>query len=237
LSTKTGTRTRPEHDYSYEGTVRSVELSLAMLKTDYIDVLLVHDPRDLDPVLAPGGALDALQDLQARGVIGYIGLGCRWHTFHQRCIETGAFDVSLTFHDYNLLSQTAAQGVLEPAAAHDVGVFNGTVNLGGLLSGRDPILVADERGWPWREQERFGEQVRGARRLWEWCQARGVNLLALNLQYCLREPRIASTLIGFSRPSRVDEDVAACFEPIADEVWQELYRDFRPFRQDGQDDK
>ena len=30
----------------------------------------------------------------------------------------------------------------------------------------------------------------------------------------------------FSRPSRVDEDVAACMEPIGEEVWQELHEEF-----------
>jgi hypothetical protein len=39
----------------------------------------------------------------------------------------------------------------------------------------------------------------------------------------LREPRIASTLIVFSRPSRVREDVAACLAPIGDDVWRELH--------------
>jgi D-threo-aldose 1-dehydrogenase len=51
-------------------------------------------------------------------------------------------------------------------------------------------------------------------------------MLALNLQYSMRNPHIASTLIGFSRPSRVDEDVAACLEPIDEQVWLELHETF-----------
>ena len=53
LSTKTGTRTRP-HDYSGPATRRSVEESLRLLKTDYFDIVHVHDPSDLAPVLASG---------------------------------------------------------------------------------------------------------------------------------------------------------------------------------------
>ena len=226
LSTKTGTRRRPYRDYSYDGTMRSVETSLALLKTDYIDILHVHDPRDLEPVLAPDGALAALQDLKAQGTIRAIGLGCRPHAFHRRCIETGHFDVSLTFRDYNLLCQTAAEGVLKPAAAHGTGIFNATVTVNGLLGGGDPLALAAAHGWSRPKHEQRLDEAQRAHTLWKWCQARGVSLLALNLQYSLREPRIASTLIGFSRPSRVEEDVSASFEPIPDEVWSALRAEF-----------
>ncbi len=242
LSTKTGTRQEPDRGYSYDTTMRSVEISLSLLKTDYIDILHVHDPSDLEPVLAPDGALAALRALKAQGVIRAIGLGCRAHEFHQRCIATGEFDVSLTFHDYNLVYQTADEGVLQPAAVQDVGVLNATVTLNGMLTDGDPMALAARRQEDWERRrheipperweqfrpyrEQMLDEARRARALWEWCQARGLSLLALNLQYSLREPRIASTLIGFSRPSRVEEDVAACFVPIPDETWDELREDF-----------
>jgi aryl-alcohol dehydrogenase-like predicted oxidoreductase len=126
ISTKTGTRTRP-NDYSAVGTLRSVEQSLKSLGTDYIDVLLVHDPESLDPVFAPGGTLEALKNLREQGVIHAIGLGVRNHKFHQDCINSGEFDISLTYGDYNLLSQTAATDILPVAAEHQVGIFNAMV--------------------------------------------------------------------------------------------------------------
>ena len=220
LSTKTGTRTRPK-DHSYDATMRSVEISLEMLKTDYIDVLHVHDPSELEPVFAPDGALIALKELKGRGIIRAIGLGCRRHEFHRRCIKTGDFDVVLTFRDYNLLCQSAVEGVLESAAAHSVGVFNGTATVMGLLSERDPLEVVAQSSRP-RWGGEGGDDVQRARTLWEWCRERDVNLLALNLQYCMRETRITSTVVGFSEPDLVEKDVAACFEPIGDDVWREL---------------
>ena len=101
-----------------------MERSLRLLGTDYLDILLVHDPEDLSPVFEPGGALEVLRELKEQGVIRAIGLGVRRHEFHRRCMETGEFDVSLTFCDYNLIDQSAAEGVLKPAAAHDVGILN-----------------------------------------------------------------------------------------------------------------
>jgi aryl-alcohol dehydrogenase-like predicted oxidoreductase len=226
LSTKTGSRVRP-HVFTYDHTMESVEISLDLLQTDYLDVLLVHDPRDIEEVFAPYGALKALQELKAQGTIRAIGLGCRPHAFHQRCIKSGEFDMSLCFGDYNLARQSAAEGVLAPAEAHGVGVYNATVNMAGLLSGRDPLDIAAERGmhgnWAWGRSD---ETLQRAHAIWQWAQARGIGMLALNLQYCMRDPRVASTLIGFSRPSRVDEDVAACMESIDEDVWRELHDEF-----------
>jgi D-threo-aldose 1-dehydrogenase len=135
--------------------------------------------------------------------------------------------MSLTFGDYNLVRQSAAKGVLAPAARRNVGVYNATVNMGGLLSGSDPLQLVAERGTSWRwSWDRSKEAMQQAHEIWQWAQDRKVNMLALNLQFSIRNPHIASTLIGFSRPSRVDEDVAACLEPINEEVWQELYDEF-----------
>ena len=63
-------------------------------------------------------------------------------------------------------------------------------------------------------------------RLWDWCRDRDIDLGTLNLQYCTREKRIASTVIGFSNPDRVDQNVEALFTPIEDDIWTELRRDF-----------
>jgi len=92
--------------------------SLRLLKTDYIDILLVHDPVDMEPVFAPHGALEALESLKAQGVIGHIGLGVRQHTFHRRAITSGRFGVSLTYNDYHPLRTTAADELLPLAAWH-----------------------------------------------------------------------------------------------------------------------
>lgn len=223
LETKTGTRDRA-HDYSYDHTMYSVDTSLKALQTDYVDIMLVHDPEDMAPILAEGGALDALVQLKEQGVIHHIGLGARPHAFHRRMMETGLGEVSLTFRDYNLLDQSAVEGVIEPAMAHGVGVFNAMITILGLLSDREPLAIARERGWP--ESDRRHDEARRAQTLWTWAEAHGVSLLVLNIQYCLRDRRVASTLLGFSRSARVDQNVAACFEPIPDEVWDALHQDF-----------
>lgn len=213
ISTKTGTRNRPA-DYSASGTRKSVEQSLEALKTDYIDVVLVHDPGNLDPVVGPGGALEELNKLKSEGLVKAMGLGVRSHEFHRRLIESGECEVSLTYGDFNLIDQSAKEDLLETASAFDVGVFNGMAIYSGLLGGSDPMQ--DARHNPKRPE------VQRAARLWKWASLLGVNLLSLNLQFCMREKRIASTLVGASSPEQIEVDVAAAMEDIPESVWQEL---------------
>ncbi len=221
ISTKTGRGPDGSKDYSAAATRRSVERSLELLQTDYLDILLVHDPDNLGQVLDPGNALEALLKCKEDGLIRAIGLGCRPHEFHRACIATGHFDLSLTFCDYNLLDRSAVQGVLIPAAAHDVGVYNGAAVMLGLLSDEDPRRVAQRRpGFA------TAQRLRLATQLWDWCQQRDLSLLALNLQFCLRESRIASTLVGVTNPQLLEADVAAVAEAIPEDLWQEFHERF-----------
>lgn len=220
LSTKTGSRTHP-HDYSSGATLKSVDESRRLLKSDWLDILMIHDPADLEPALAPGGALPVLLRLKKQGVIRAVGLGVRAHEFHRRCLATGLFDVSLTYLDYNLLRQAAAEGVFPAAEKAGAGVFNGTSFANGLLNGIDPLETAARHNWPADRPE-----VQRARALWEFAGERGFSLIALNLQFCMRQKRIASTLLGASGPSEIEADLQAASEPIPDSVWTELEERF-----------
>ena len=69
LATKSMNRTK-------EGMAKDIDISLGNLRTDYIDLYQVHNPSvaQLEQVVAPGGALEALQEAKAAGKIGHIGL-------------------------------------------------------------------------------------------------------------------------------------------------------------------
>ena len=53
-----------------------IETSLKNLKTDYIDIYQSHNPNveQLEQMMAPGGALEALMEAKEAGKIGHIGL-------------------------------------------------------------------------------------------------------------------------------------------------------------------
>lgn len=219
ISSKTGSRMRP-HDYSRAHTRQSVEQSLQSLGVEYIDVMHVHDPHHIEPVFAEDGALSMLQEMKAQGIIKAIGLGVRNHQFHEYCMRSGSFDVSLTYGDFNLLNQTA-HGLLNLACERGVGIFNAMVVEYGLLGGTDPLQVAAR----WNGHENKGKVAR-AREIWEWCQQRELNVLSLAIQYSTRDTRIASTLIGAASPAEIEVDVNALNTHLPDEIWSELHEHF-----------
>ena len=69
LATKSMSRTK-------EAMSKDIDISLGNLRTDYIDLYQGHNPSvaQLEQVVAPGGALEALQEAKAAGKIGHIGL-------------------------------------------------------------------------------------------------------------------------------------------------------------------
>jgi aryl-alcohol dehydrogenase-like predicted oxidoreductase len=217
LSTKTGTHPQRKQDYSWDGTMWTVENSLKLLHTDTIDLLLVHDPVDIEPVFAARGALEALEHLREQGVIGFIGLGQRRHDFHKRAIESGRFDVTLTFNDYHPIHTSAADWLLPLAKQHDVGVLNGAAMSHGLLTNEDPDLVNASMDHP-----RPAYQVAAARRLYQFCQEQDVPMLAVVFQFCMRQQLIACTLTGAKNIAEIDANFTAATTPLPDSIWPQL---------------
>lgn len=220
LATKAGTHPLRPGDYSGDAIEWSVEQSLRVLGTDVVDVLLVHDPDDIEPVLAAGGALDALERLKAAGTIRAIGIGVQNHGHLRRGIETGRFDVIQTPYDFNLV-RTTADPLLTMAAERNVGCINASPFQQGLLAGVDPAEANRTRLASGQLGVRAGDLER-ANRIWEWARERHVSLRALAVQFCLREPRLATTLIGPRTLTELEEDVEAATATLPDWVWPAL---------------
>ena len=210
LATKTGTHPEWRGDYSASGTRRSVENSLRLLGTDYLDVCLVHDPSSMDAVIAKDGAFEELQRMREEGLVKFIGLGVREHEFHRIAIETGVVDVILTYLDYNLIRQTAADSLLPLARENDIGVINGSPIAMGLLSGLEPHP---------NSRPPDGEK---AYQLWKWAEENNQNLLNLAIQFCLRQPLIHINLTGSKDATEVEQNFVAATTPVPEEIWKRL---------------
>jgi len=218
LATKTGTGVRPRN-YTAEWTYRSVENSLKLFNTDWIDLLQIHDPENLEAALAPDGALDALRDLKEQGVIRAIGLGVRSHDLLLQAIEHGDFDTILTYADFNLLRQTARDDLFPAAEKHDVGIVLGSPIMFGMLSNR-----SEEKS---RSYGLSDEELARFRRILEWAQERNIKLMSLALQYCLRDPRVSVVVVGTRNVEQVEELASSVLDPLPDNVWEELEGEIR----------
>ncbi len=82
LATKSMGRTKEEM-------ARDIDISLKNLRTNYIDLYQVHNPNSaqLDQVLAPGGALEALREAKEAGKIGHIGITLHYADLFERALE------------------------------------------------------------------------------------------------------------------------------------------------------
>ncbi len=71
------------------GMEKDIELSLKNLRTDHIDLYQVHNPsmEQLDAVLAPGGALEALTAAKAAGKIRHLGITAHAIAVFERALE------------------------------------------------------------------------------------------------------------------------------------------------------
>ena len=220
LATKVGSHPGHPGDMSGHAATWVIEQSLEIIGTEHIDVALVHDPSTMGPVLEKGGAVAALERLKEEGKVRAIGLGVQNHRFLGIAIESGRFDVIQSPYDYNLL-RTTAEDLIERAAERGLGVVNASPFLAGLLSGVDPddIVAIRAATGMWKLRDR---DVARARRIWGWAGEQDADLRALAMQFCLREHRIATTLIGPRRPSDVAEDIASATQPVTDEDWNAL---------------
>ena len=203
LQTKAGTHPQRRKDYSAASIRWSVENSLRMLKTEYLDSVLIHDPGDIEVPLAPEHALDELLKLKEEGIIGHVGLGVRQHAFHRRAIETGQIEIVLSYLDYTLLDQSVGQTTLPLARQHGVGIILASVLGMGRLTGVEPDVVK--------------EPV--AHAMWAWCRAQGVNIRHLAMQFCLAAPIDGIVMAGPCNEQQVNDAYEAATAQVPAQVW------------------
>jgi aryl-alcohol dehydrogenase-like predicted oxidoreductase len=190
--------------------------SLRRLKTDRLDLYQIHDVRRLDQVLAPGGAIEALEEARRAGKIRYAGLATRELALLEEGAASGRFDSVLTYSDFTPIDQSAAS-LIADASARGVGVVNGTPLSAGLLSGGDPAAM-DVPLWH-KESVRRRTHAAAVYRL---CRSRGVSLLAAALQFPLRNPGIRMNLTGPATKTELEAGLDALEQPIPDSFWDEL---------------
>jgi predicted aldo/keto reductase-like oxidoreductase len=72
IETKVGER-------DYDGAMREMESSLALMRTDHIELILHHNVRSveqIDRIVAPGGADEAIRKMIEEGVVSFRGFSC-----------------------------------------------------------------------------------------------------------------------------------------------------------------
>lgn len=217
VTTKTG-RTIHGLDYSYDGVMRGVESSLRRLGLSQIAVVYIHDPMGvpMTEVLGKDRALGALRKLQEQGVVRFVGIAADDPRVNGPYIETGEFDAAVVPRAWSLINQFALRQILPAAIQHNVGLVIATSLERGLLAtGPQPNSVYYDRNYSAACQTHVGK-------IQQLCQAHGIPLLAVALQWVTRHPQVTTTIPGARFPAEARANAEAASFAIPETFWAEL---------------
>lgn len=214
-------------DYSYDATMRSLDASLGRLKTDYVDILLIHDinrryhgdrvHERLDEALK--GAVPALQKLRSEGVIKAFGPAFNDIDILMRFVTEADVDCLMLPRGYSLLSHDAAAELLPECLRRKVSVLIASPFESGILAtGAIP-------GATYLYAPADDQVMAQVRRLEAVCARHEVPLAAVALQFPARHPAIASVVTGMRTAGEVADNLRLMQTPVPADLWRALERE------------
>ncbi len=217
-------RLKPVFDYSYQGTMRSLEQSANRLGFSEFDLVYIHDvdrythgetfERRFDEAI--DGCYRALDELRKAGHIRAVGIGVNESDIATRFLQNASLDAVMIAGRYSLLDQSAADDLLPLAASKGVeivvaGVFNSGILASGPTSANvtydykaPPVAVVDK-----------------AKHLAALCEKHNIPLQAAALQFPFRHSSVSVAVIGMSHKDRVDQNVRWFEWPIPTSFWDD----------------
>lgn len=216
------------YDYSYDGIMRSVELSHARLGLNRIDILYVHDigvythgaERNavyLRQLLDSG--LKALGELKSTGVISAFGLGVNEVPVCLDVMRHADLDCILLAGRYTLLDRSAVGALLPLCVEKGTSlVVGGVFNSGILATG--PVEGAHFDYMPATPDimAKVGAMAGIA-------EEKGLPLAAPALHFPLQHPAVASVLLGTAKPESLRRNMALARMDVP----KNIYPAFEPY--------
>ncbi|MGO9657913.1 MAG: aldo/keto reductase [Acidimicrobiales bacterium] len=204
-------------DFSGARVRRSVEESCERLGMDYLPLVFIHDPErtTFEGSMAPDGPVPALVRLKQDGVVGHLGVAGGPVGLMERYVRTGVFEALLTHNRLTLLDRSASS-LIDECARLGVAVLNAAPFGGGILA-RGPD---HEGNYGYHRAPR--ELISRAKEIEATCSRYGVSLAVAALQFSMRDPRVASTVVGVTRPERVDQAIEMASYDVPEALWVEM---------------
>jgi D-threo-aldose 1-dehydrogenase len=197
---------------------RSLEQSLKALGIDQVDLLHLHDPEhasSFDEATGKDGALGELFRIKEEGLARAVGLAAGPASMMMPLLRDWDFDALIT-HNRFTLANRSANDMLDLAASRGVAVLNAAPYASGVLAKGSTVYPR------YAYQEASEEMLDPIRKIEAICTLHGVPPGAAALQFSMRDPRIASTICGVTKPERVKQTVNWARFPIPEEAWAEL---------------
>lgn len=225
IQTKCGIR-KGFYDFSKEHIINSVENSLKRLKTDYIDILLLHRP---DTLMEPEEVGEAFSYLHSKGFVRFFGVS-NFSPMHIELLKTGV--------NYQILVNQL-QLSLTNTGMIDFGIFANTkfpqsINRDGSVLEYSRINNITIQAWsPFQYGDEHGN-IRGVfidnpqfkklnEKLDELAKKYNVSKEAIAIAWILRHPAKIQAIVGTTNPDRLKSISQACDVDLSREEWYSLY--------------
>jgi len=222
IQTKCGIR-QGYYDFSKSHIVTSVDGSLKRLKTDYIDVLLLHRP---DTLMEPEEVAEAFTILHNSGKVRYFGVSNHNPTqiellnkyLHHRLIidqlqlsimNTGMIDSGLHVNMNADSSVDRDGGIFEYCRLKDITIQAWSPLLFGLFEG----VFLDNDKFPNLN-----------RTINEMSAVKGIPNTAIAIAWILRHPAKIQPIVGTTNPKRLKDICKASGIELSRQEWYEIYK-------------
>lgn len=198
-------------DFSPARIRSSLENTLRLLRTDHLDILLLHDVDFVDINGILGESIPALLQLKQEGLVRAVGAsGYGLGAMTQITQEEGV-DVVLSFAHGTLLENTLGDVLAPAAATNEVGLLNAAAVALGALT---PAVET-------RDDDTFlapPSVLKAARAMLREATDRGADISHLANQYAIQRTGAVTTVIGTTKIAHLQDAVAAADEPIDEEL-------------------
>jgi aryl-alcohol dehydrogenase-like predicted oxidoreductase len=194
---------------------KQIDASLSRLKTDYVDLYQCHRYDTNTPLEE---TMEALSEVVRSGKARWIGFS-EWSPdqIEAAFAIPGVERFVSSQPQYSLLHRRPEQKVIPLCAANGVSQIVWSPLAQGVLSGKyrpgakpaaDTRAASDTMGSPmqsWLQPE----ILEAVQKLKPLAEEAGCSLSQFSLAWVLREPNVASAIVGASRPDQLDENAAA----------------------------
>jgi aryl-alcohol dehydrogenase-like predicted oxidoreductase len=192
------------HVWTRENLFRGLHESLERMKTDYVDVMQLHNPSVEQ--CEQGELVSVLQEMKQQGKVRWIG--CSATLPHiTTYIRWGVFDVyqipysGLERQHENVIGQAARAGA-------------GIIDRGGVARGEPGVGLGNTDRWAKFEAGKLDE-----------LRAEGESRSGFLLRFLLSHPDIHTTIVGTLIPEHLQENIAVAAKgPLSPEVYSEAKR-------------
>lgn len=222
IQTKCGIR-QGFFDFSKEHIVQSVENSLKRLKSDYVDVLLLHRP---DTLMEPEEVAEAFDLLERKGMVKHFGVSnlnplqiellkknvkqpLLFNQLQLSIMVTGMIDAGFNVNMTNSGSVVHDGGILEFSRLHDMTIQPWSPFQYGFFEG---VFLGNEK---------FPEVNQVINRL---AAEKGVADTAIAIAWLLRHPANMQPIVGTTNTGRLLDIAKASDITLTRQEWYEVYR-------------